>query len=83
MTTVTVTYYATYTAYNGFNILPQLIETKDLIKFNVLTLNGKAVRNKGMALFPCKINGRIVSYNHINLFIRLASYEYHDNNSYW
>ena len=55
-----VTYYATYTAYNGFNILPQLIETKDFIKFNVLTLNGKAVQNKGMALFPRKISGRYV-----------------------
>jgi predicted GH43/DUF377 family glycosyl hydrolase len=52
-----VTYYATYTAYNGFKILPQLIETKDFIKFNILTLNGKAVQNKGMALFPRKING--------------------------
>ncbi len=55
-----VTYYATYTAYNGNTILPQLIETKDFIKFNILTLNGKAVQNKGMALFPRKINGRYV-----------------------
>jgi len=52
-----VVYYATYTAYNG-TILPQLIETKDFIKFNILTLNGKAVQNKGMALFPRKIGGR-------------------------
>ena len=48
-------YYATYTAYNGHTILPQLIETKDFIKFNIVTLNGKAVKNKGMALFPRKI----------------------------
>ncbi len=53
-----VTYYATYTAYNGAAILPQLIETKDFVTFNVLTLNGKAVKNKGMALFPRKIGGR-------------------------
>ena len=53
-----VTYYATYTAYNGIAILPQLIETKDFIKFNILTLNGKAVQNKGLALFPRKIGGR-------------------------
>ena len=53
-----VIYYATYTAYNGITILPQLIETKDFIKFNILTLNGKAVQNKGMALFPRKIGGR-------------------------
>jgi len=53
-------YYATYTAYNGTAIMPQLIETKDFITFNVLTLNGKAVKNKGMALFPRKIGGRYV-----------------------
>jgi predicted GH43/DUF377 family glycosyl hydrolase len=52
------TYYATYTAYNGITILPQLIETMDFIKFNILTLNGKAAQNKGMALFPRKIDGR-------------------------
>ncbi len=52
------TYYATYTAFNGFNILPQLIETRDFIKFHIATLNGKAVQNKGMALFPRKINGK-------------------------
>jgi predicted GH43/DUF377 family glycosyl hydrolase len=53
-----VVYFATYTAYNGRKILPQLIETKDFIKFNILTLNGKAIQNKGMALFPRKIGGR-------------------------
>jgi predicted GH43/DUF377 family glycosyl hydrolase len=53
-------YFATYTAYNGITILPQLIETRDFIKFNILTLNGKAVQNKGMALFPRKIGGRYV-----------------------
>jgi predicted GH43/DUF377 family glycosyl hydrolase len=55
-----VTYYATYTAYNGFKILPQLIETSNFIKFKIITLNGKAVKNKGMALFPRKIDGRYV-----------------------
>jgi predicted GH43/DUF377 family glycosyl hydrolase len=55
-----VTYYATYTAYNGFRILPQLIETEDFIKFKIITLNGKAVKNKGMALFPRKIDGSYV-----------------------
>jgi predicted GH43/DUF377 family glycosyl hydrolase len=55
-----VIYYATYTAYNGVSILPQLIETKDFIRFKISTLNGKAVQNKGMALFPRKIQGRYV-----------------------
>jgi len=52
-----VTYYATYTAYNGFRILPQLIETEDFITFKVLTLNGPSAIDKGMALFPRKIDG--------------------------
>jgi predicted GH43/DUF377 family glycosyl hydrolase len=55
-----VTYYATYTAYNGLRIMPQLIETKDFIKFKVITLNGQAIQNKGMALFPRKIDGSYV-----------------------
>jgi predicted GH43/DUF377 family glycosyl hydrolase len=51
-------YYATYTAYNGSQILPQLIETRDFLHFSIITLNGRAVQNKGMALFPRKINGK-------------------------
>ena len=52
-----VTYYATYTAYDGKIILPQLLETPDFLHFKFITLNGPAVQNKGMALFPRKING--------------------------
>ncbi|MDD2412817.1 MAG: glycoside hydrolase family 130 protein, partial [Bacteroidales bacterium] len=52
------TYYATYTAYNGRSILSQLIETKDFQTFNIITLNGEGVKNKGMALFPRKVNGK-------------------------
>ena len=52
------TYYATYTAYDGKLILPQLIETPDFLHFKFITLNGPAVQNKGMALFPRKIKGQ-------------------------
>lgn len=52
-----VTYYATYTAYDGFTILPQLIETADFLDFRFATLNGSCASNKGMALFPRKIDG--------------------------
>jgi predicted GH43/DUF377 family glycosyl hydrolase len=52
------TYYATYTAYDGRLILPQFIETPDFLHFKFVTLNGAAVQNKGMALFPRKINGQ-------------------------
>jgi predicted GH43/DUF377 family glycosyl hydrolase len=52
------TCYATYTAYDGKLILPQLLETPDFLHFKFSTLNGPAVQNKGMALFPRKINGQ-------------------------
>lgn len=74
-------YYATYTAYNGRAILPQLIETEDFLHFRVLTLNGSAVQNKGMALFPRRIGGRYVMLSRQddeNLFIMFS-----DNPHYW
>jgi len=77
----TVSYYATYTAYNGFRILPQLIETKDFVTFKVLTLNGEAVRDKGMALFPRRIGGNYVMLGRQdgeNLYIM-----YSDNIHFW
>ncbi|MEP0862104.1 MAG: glycosidase [Ignavibacterium sp.] len=52
-----ITYYATYTAYDGEVVFPQLLETRDFYHFKVNTLNGPAIQNKGMALFPRKING--------------------------
>jgi predicted GH43/DUF377 family glycosyl hydrolase len=53
-----VTYFATYTAYDGYRILPQLIETSDFVSFRIATLNGACARNKGIALFPRMIDGR-------------------------
>ena len=53
-----VTYYALYTAFDGRIILPQLLETRDFLNFRINTLNGPAIENKGMALFPRRINGR-------------------------
>lgn len=50
-------YFATYSAYDGKMVLPQLLETADFLRFRMHTLNGPAVSNKGMALFPRKING--------------------------
>jgi predicted GH43/DUF377 family glycosyl hydrolase len=51
-------YYAIYTAFDGYQILPQLIETSDFRTFQIVTLNGGAARNKGMAIFPRMIDGR-------------------------
>jgi predicted GH43/DUF377 family glycosyl hydrolase len=51
-------YFGTYTAYNGRTIWPQLIETEDFRHFGIRPLHGKAASDKGMALFPEKINGQ-------------------------
>jgi predicted GH43/DUF377 family glycosyl hydrolase len=50
-------YYATFTAFDGNVIMPQLVQTSDFLLFRFITLNGPAAENKGMALFPRKING--------------------------
>ena len=50
-------YYATFTAYDGRVIVPELVETSDFFHFRFITLNGPAAENKGMALFPRKIGG--------------------------
>lgn len=52
-----VRYYATFTAYNGRSILPQLMITDDFLTFRFVTLIGH-VSNKGFALFPRRVNDR-------------------------
>ena len=51
-------YYATYTAFNGFDILPMMLRTKDFLSFNFCAMAGAAIKDKGMALFPRKIDGK-------------------------
>ncbi len=53
-------YYGTYTAYDGSHIKTQLIETRDFKSFTIRSLYGSAVSDKGMALFPEKVNGKYV-----------------------
>ena len=52
------TFYATYTAYSGRAIRSELLATRDFQTFRMTPLGGSAARNKGMALFPRKIDGR-------------------------
>lgn len=76
-----VQYYATCTAYNGRDILPQLIETEDFLHFRMVTLNGGAVQNKGMALFPRRISGNYAMLSRQDgesLFIMFS-----DNPHFW
>ncbi len=75
-----ITYFATYTAYNGRDILPQLIRTEDFLHFRVLTLNGSAVQNKGMALFPRRVGGRyamLSRQDNENLYIMFSDDPHH------
>jgi predicted GH43/DUF377 family glycosyl hydrolase len=75
-----VMYYATYTAYNGRAILPMLIETGDFLHFRILTLNGSAVQNKGMALFPRRVHGHYAMLSRQddeNLFIMFSDSPHH------
>ena len=53
-----VCYYGTYTAFNGTSILPQILEMVPEKYAIIRTLHGKYAHNKGMALFPQKIDGQ-------------------------
>jgi predicted GH43/DUF377 family glycosyl hydrolase len=55
-----VTYYATYTAFDGVHVTPKLLETADFRRFRITQLAGPAATNKGLALFPRRIAGRYV-----------------------
>ena len=70
-------YYATYTAYDGRDIQPELLETPDFLQFKLTSLHGPAVRNKGMALFPRKINGQYAMLgrqDHANLYLMFSDH---------
>ncbi len=56
-----VVYYATYTAFDGLSVSQQLLETTDFITFVSSPLAGRAAQNKGLALFPRKVNGEYVA----------------------
>ncbi len=59
-------YYATYTAYDGVTIMPKLLETSDFYDFKVRPLYGAGAKNKNLALFPRKINGKYVMISRID-----------------
>ena len=66
------TYYATYTAYTGRAIRSELLETNDFLSFRMSPLHGTAACNKGMALFPRRIDGKyamIARQDNENLYL--------------
>ena len=75
------TFYGTYTAYNGHQIRSKILKTQDFLTFKMYSLHGDAAQNKGMALFPRKINGTyamISRQDGESLYIM-----YSDNLLYW
>ncbi len=48
----------TYTAYSGASIRSELLRTRDFRHFILEPIEGRAGRNKGMALFPEKVGGQ-------------------------
>jgi predicted GH43/DUF377 family glycosyl hydrolase len=65
-------FYATYTAYSGKAIRSELLETEDFLSFRMRPLGGTAALNKGMALFPRKLNDRyamIARQDNENLYL--------------
>ena len=65
-------YYGTYTAYSGSAIASEMLVTKDFHEFKMMSLSGSAARNKGMALFPRKINGSyamIGRQDNVNIYL--------------
>jgi predicted GH43/DUF377 family glycosyl hydrolase len=77
----TQVYYATFTAYDGKVVVPELVETADFLRFRFITLNGPAAENKGMALFPRKINGlyaMLSRQDNENIYIMFS-----DNVHFW
>jgi len=57
----TTTTYGSYTAYDGGHIGLQLLQTSDFRTFTSRALGGAAAVNKGLALFPRRVDGRFAA----------------------
>jgi len=74
-------YYATYTAYDGIHIMPKLLKTTDFYDFKTSPLNGAGAKNKNLALFPRKINGKYAMLSRIDGWNNYLMYS--DNINEW
>jgi predicted GH43/DUF377 family glycosyl hydrolase len=77
----TINYYATYTAYDGTTIMPKMLDTTDFYHFRILPLHGEIAQNKGMALFPRKVNGKYAMLCRLDGFNNYIAFS--DNISIW
>ena len=76
-----VTFYATYTAYSGTHISQQLLTTRDFQTFVSTPLVGRAAANKGLALFPRRIDGRFAALSRADRESNTVAYS--DRPSEW
>lgn len=76
-----VTYHATYTAFDGLDVVQQLLSTEDLVTFRSSPLVGAAAANKGMALFPRKIDGRFAALSRFDGSGNAVAFS--DDLTYW
>ncbi|RIJ47175.1 glycosidase [Maribellus luteus] len=76
-----ISYYATYTAYDGTTVMPKMIDTTDFYHFRILPLHGEIAQNKGMALFPRKVNGKYAMLCRLDGFNNYIAFS--DNISVW
>jgi predicted GH43/DUF377 family glycosyl hydrolase len=59
-------YCGTYTAYNGIRSMSMLLTTEAFKHLEFHSLNGRCALNKGMALFPRRINGDLMMCGRID-----------------
>lgn len=76
-----IVYYATYTAYDGIHIMPKLLKTTDFYEFKTSPLHGGGAKNKNLALFPRKINGKYAMLSRIDGWNNYLMYS--DNINEW
>ena len=56
-----IDYRGTYTAFDGFHIVPQLLRTTDFRTFAITQMGGPAARDKGMTIFPRRVGGQYLA----------------------
>ncbi|MCK3684931.1 glycoside hydrolase family 130 protein [Maribellus sp. YY47] len=76
-----ISYYATYTAYDGTSVMPKMLDTTNFYHFRILPLHGEIAQNKGMALFPRKVNGKYAMLCRLDGFNNYIAFS--DNISVW
>ncbi len=75
-----VTYFATYTAFDGQHIMPKLLQTTDFYEFRTSPIHGAGAKNKNLALFPRKINGKFAMLSRIDGWNNYIMYSDNINN---